>query len=68
MSLIELARFPDRILGELARGRLAADGIAAELFDDGLGALGIGVMGGVRLMIAPGDRRAAAAALDLPAL
>ncbi|HEX8445463.1 MAG TPA: DUF2007 domain-containing protein [Sphingomonas sp.] len=66
MLLTELACFPDRILGELARGRLAADGIAAELFDDGLGALGIGVMGGVRLMVASQDLRAAAEALDLP--
>jgi hypothetical protein len=65
MSLIEIARFPDRILGELARGRLAADGIAAELFDDGFGALGLGVMGGVRLMVAPRDRAAAGDALDI---
>jgi len=65
MPMIELARFPDRILGELARGRLAADGIASELFDDGLGALGIGIMGGVRLMIEERDRRVAAEALGI---
>ena len=65
MTLTPLALFPDRILGELARGRLAADGIASELFDDGFGALGIGVMGGVRLMVAPADHPAAAAVLGL---
>lgn len=65
MALTELALFPDRILGELARGRLAADGIAAELFDAGFGALGIGIMGGVRLMVDPRDHRAAADALDI---
>ncbi|GGE86534.1 putative signal transducing protein [Sphingomonas prati] len=65
MSLIELARFPDRILGELARGRLAADGIEAELFDEGFGALGLGVMGGVRLMVAPRDVAAAGEALGI---
>lgn len=65
MPLIELTTFPDRILGELARGRLAADGIAAELFDTGFGALGLGVMGGVRLMVHERDVRAAAAALDV---
>ena len=64
MSLTQIALFPDRILGELARGRLAADGIASELFDDGFGALGLGVMGGVRLMVATADRAAAAAVLD----
>jgi len=65
MPMIELTRFPDRILGELARGRLAADGIASELFDDGFGELGIGIMGGVRLMVAERDLRPAAEALGL---
>ena len=63
MALIELAQFPDRILGELARGRLAADGIAAELFDEGFAALGLGIMGSVRLMVDERDRAAAAEAL-----
>ena len=64
MALTELTRFSDRILGELARGRLAADGIGSELFDDGFAALGPG-LGAVRLMIDPRDRAAAAQALDL---
>lgn len=65
MPLIELTRFPDRILAELARGRLAADGIAAELFDEGFASLGLGVMGSVKLMVDPRDAAAARDALDL---
>ena len=63
MPLVEVAQFPDRILAELARGRLAADGIAAELFDEGLAALGLGILGSVRLMVDARDRAAAAEAL-----
>ena len=67
MPLVELTRFPNRILAELARGRLAADGIEAALFDDGLAALGLGIMGDVRVMVEERDRSAAADALDLDA-
>ncbi|MFS0737995.1 DUF2007 domain-containing protein [Sphingomonas sp. 1P06PA] len=63
MNLVEIARFPDRILGELARGRLAADGIEAELFDEGFAALGLGVLGSVRLMVGENDAAAARHAL-----
>ena len=62
MPLVELAHFPDRIQAELARGRLAADGIEAHLFDEGLAALGMGV-GSIRLMVDPRDAAAAAEAL-----
>ncbi|SFS05464.1 putative signal transducing protein [Sphingomonas jatrophae] len=63
MPLVEVAEFPDRILAELARGRLAADGIEAQLFDAGLAALGLGILGSVRLMVDERDRAAAAEAL-----
>ena len=63
--LVELTRFPNRILAELARGRLAADGIAAVLFDDGFAAIGPGTLSAVKLMVARADRFAAADALGL---
>lgn len=65
MALIELTRFPDRIGAELARGRLAADGIESALFDEGFAALGLQMLSSIRLMVAEGDRRAAAEALGL---
>lgn len=63
--LVELTRFPNRILAELARGRLAADGIEAVLFDEGFAAIGAGPLSAVKLMVARGDRFAAADALGL---
>lgn len=65
MALIELARYPDRIAAELARGRLAADGIEAALFDEGFAALGLQVLSSIRLMVDEDDRRAAADSLGL---
>ena len=65
MALIELARFPNRILGELARGRLAADGIEAVLFDEGFAAIGPGALSSVKLMVDRADRFAAADALGI---
>jgi len=65
MALVELARYPDRIAAELARGRLAADGIEAALFDEGFAALGLQVLSSIRLMVDEDDRRAAADSLGL---
>jgi hypothetical protein len=65
MALIELARYPDRIAAELARGRLAADGIDSALFDEGFAALGLQVLSSIRLMVDEDDRFAAAASLGL---
>lgn len=65
MALIELTRFPNRIAAEIARGRLAADGIDAVLFDEGFAALGLEPLSSIRLMIAEDDRRAARESLGL---
>jgi hypothetical protein len=65
MALIELARYPDRIAAELARGRLAVDGIEAALFDEGFAALGLQVLSSIRLMVDEEDRSAAAESLGL---
>jgi hypothetical protein len=65
MAMIELARYPDRVSAELARGRLAVDGIEAALFDEGLAALGLQVLSSIRLMVDEADRTAAAATLGL---
>lgn len=51
MALVELARFDNRIEGEIVRGKLAAEDIPALLFDDGLASLGIGSLTPVRLMV-----------------
>jgi len=65
MALVELTRFPDRITAEIARSRLAADGIGAVLFDEGLAALGLQMLSSIRLMVDEGDRRAAAVSLGI---
>jgi hypothetical protein len=59
MALVELATFPDRMVAEMARGRLAAEGIETVLFDAGLSSLGIGMLTPVRLMVLDEDREAA---------
>ena len=59
MALVELAVFNDALIAEIARSRLAADGIEAVLFDAGLSSLGLGAMTPVRLMVAEEDREAA---------
>jgi len=65
MALIELARFPNRITAEIARGRLGADGIEAVLFDEGFATLGLEPLSSVRLMIDDADARAARISLGL---
>jgi len=65
MPLIELARFPNRIVAEIARGRLSADGIDAVLFDEGFAALGLEPLSSIRLMVDDDDHRAASESLGL---
>ena len=56
MALVEVASFPDPIAAQLARGRLAAEGIESVLFDAGLSSLGIGALTPTRLMVDESDR------------
>ena len=51
MSLVELARFGNRIEAELARLNLEAEGIDAVLFDAEMASFGWGPMLPVRLMV-----------------
>ena len=55
MSLVELARFDNRIEAELARLNLEADGIEAVLFDAEMNSYGWGPMMPIRLMVIEKD-------------
>lgn len=55
MSLVEAARFDNRIEAELARMHLAAEGIEAVLFDAEMHSFGFGPMLPVRLMVVDED-------------
>ncbi len=55
MSLVELARFDNRIEAELARLNLEADGIDAVLFDAEMNSYGWGPMMPIRLMVVEED-------------
>ena len=59
MALVEAATFADLMTAEMARGRLASEGIEAVLFDQGLSGLGLGTMAPVRLMVDEDDLGAA---------
>ena len=63
MALVELASFPDTFAAEIARGRLASEGIESVLFDTGLSSLGLGSISPVRLMVDDDDRAEAERAL-----
>ena len=63
MALVEVAMFQNPIAAEVARGRLAADGIESVLFGGGLASLGLGSMTPARLMVEEADRAAAATIL-----
>ncbi len=63
MSLVELAIFQNPIVAEVARGRLASEGIEAVLFGGGLASLGLGSMSPARLMVDESDLQAAEAIL-----
>ncbi|MFN3388159.1 MAG: DUF2007 domain-containing protein [Allosphingosinicella sp.] len=64
MALVELETFFDGMAAEMARGRLAAEGIESVLFDAGLSSLGIGTLTPVRLMVDEEDEAAARRVLD----
>lgn len=55
MSLVELARFDNRIEAELARLNLNAEGIDAVLFDAEMSSFGWGPMMPIRLMVLHDD-------------
>jgi hypothetical protein len=55
MSLVELARFDNRIEAELARLNLEAEGIGAVLFDAEMSSFGWGPMMPIRLMVLDED-------------
>ena len=59
MALVELAIFQNPIAAEVARGRLASEGIEAVLFGGGLASLGLGSMSPARLMVDESDLTAA---------
>ena len=63
MALVELAAFSDPIAAEIARGRLASEGIESVLFDAGLSSLGLGSISPVRLMVDEADHAEAQRAL-----
>ena len=55
MSLVELARFDNRVEAELARLNLAAEGVEAILFDAEMNGYGWGPMMPIRLMVLEED-------------
>lgn len=64
MSLVELARYPDPMLGQIVRGRLEASGIPAFCFDAAMNvAEGAPLMVQVRVMVLPEDLEEARALL-----
>jgi len=66
VSLVELARFANRIEAELAKMHLGSEGIDAVLFDAEMNSFGWGPMVPVRLMVLDEDRDDALAVLDTP--
>lgn len=63
MALVELAMFQNPVAAEVARGRLASEGIESVLFGGGLASLGLGSMSPARIMVDEGDLAAARAIL-----
>jgi uncharacterized heparinase superfamily protein len=59
MALVELALFQNPVAAEVARGRLASEGIETVLFGAGLASLGLGAMTPARLMVDERDLKAA---------
>lgn len=55
MSVVEVARFDNRIAAELARLNLQAEGIDAVLFDAEMSSFGWGPMMPIRLMVLDED-------------
>lgn len=65
-GLAELLTINDPVLAEIMRGRLAAEGVRALLFDAGFAGLLGGAYPGVRLMVRRRDLASARRLLDLP--
>ncbi len=63
MPLVEVETLYDRVVAEIARGRLEAAGIDAVLFDAGIVSLIGGGLSGVRVMVDDDDAAAARALL-----
>jgi hypothetical protein len=63
MALVELALFQNPVAAEVARGRLASEGIETVLFGGGLASLGLGSMSPARVMVDESDLGAARAIL-----
>jgi hypothetical protein len=63
MALVELALFQNPVAAEVARGRLASEGIETVLFGGGLASLGLGSMSPARVMVEESDLAAARAIL-----
>jgi hypothetical protein len=59
MALVEIAMFQTPIAAEVARGRLASEGIESMLFGGGVASLGLGSMTPARLMVDESDLQSA---------
>ena len=66
MPLIVLETLSDGAAAAILRGRLAASGIEAHVFDAGIASLIGPGLSGVRVMVDDSDERAARAVLDDP--
>jgi len=55
MALVEIETFPNAMIAEMARARLAAEGIEAVLFDGGVASIGLGGLMPARLMVPEAD-------------
>lgn len=55
MGLVRIAQYPDRMAADLARLRLASEGIESVIFDGGMASLGLGMMTPARLMVTEED-------------
>jgi hypothetical protein len=64
--LVELVTVNSVPLAEILRGRLAAEGIAAELFDQGFAGLLGGGYPGIRVMVPADSEGLARQVLELP--
>ena len=56
MALVEIETFPNAMIAEMARARLAAEGIEAVLFDGGVASIGLGGLMPARLMVPEADQ------------
>ncbi|MDH7640344.1 putative signal transducing protein [Sphingomonas oryzagri] len=66
MALVEVETFPNAMIAEMARARLAAEGIEAVLFDGGVASIGLGGLTPARLMVPEADEALAMRLLGEP--